>query len=865
MLPVESVLPELLRVLTDRKAAVLQASPGAGKTTCVPLALLKAPWLEGRRILVLEPRRLAARAAARRMAALLGEEVGATVGYRVRLESRVSAVTRIEVVTGGVFIRQIQSDPELSGVGVVVFDEVHERSLDSDLGLALSLETRSALREDLRLLAMSATLDGAALAAFLGETASMAAPVIVGEGRSFPIETRYASAARPGERIEDRVVATIRQALIEESGDILVFLPGAAEIRRVQRQLSESLPSRSAVEEEVEILPLYGDLPQDQQDRALSSIVGGRRKVVLSTSIAETSLTIEGIRVVVDSGLMRVPRFDVRGGMARLETVRASQAATDQRRGRAGRLEPGVCYRLWPEPEQRALAPFTEPEILAADLAPLALELALWGDGDGSGLSWLTPPPSTSLAQARTLLKSLGALDDHGRITAHGRRMVGLGAHPRLAHMILCGQELGAEEEACALAALLSDRDIVRNHRAGEPRDVDLRLRVDAVLEGGRFSEALFDRGALQQARRVARSWKGQLASLRRKTSALDARGEIRELGADAVGALVALAYPDRVAQRRSSGGSGAATYRLQNGRGGVLDGLDALATEEWLAVASLDGDRRDARIFLAAPLREETIRELFVARLEEQELLFWDDREKIVVARRRRCLGALILDDAPLSNPLPERITAVALEGVRRMGMKSLPWTDVLEEWRARVAFLRALDLSDGVGETVWPDLSDETLLATLEDWLAPFFSGVSRVGHFEKVDLAAALQTLLPWALQQKLEEWAPTHLTVPSGSRVRLDYRSGEHPILAVRLQEMFGLPGTPTIAGGRVPVLLHLLSPAHRPMQVTRDLAGFWVNGYPSVRSDLRGRYPRHSWPDDPLTAPPTARTKRGAGR
>lgn len=833
-LPIDPVLPELLAALKARGVAVLQAPPGAGKTTRVPLALLDEPWLAGRKVIVLEPRRLAARAAARRMASMLGEGVGQTVGYRVRLDTRVGPKTRIEVVTDGLFLRQLQDDPELSGVGAVLFDEFHERGIDSDLALALCLEARGALRDDLRLVVMSATLDGGPVAALLE------APIVTSQGRAFPVETRHLDPPAPGARIEDAVASAVRRALNEEPGNVLVFLPGAGEIRRVQSLLE------GAVAPDVHLAPLYGDLPADAQDRAIGPTEPGTRKVVLATPIAETSLTIEGIRVVVDGGLMRVPRFDPRSGMTRLVTVKVSQASAEQRRGRAGRLEPGVCYRLWHESTHKALAPFTAPEILDADLAPLALELAMWGVADANSLMWLDPPPAPSMAQARELLRELGALDGANAITPHGRRMAGFGVHPRLAHMMLAGKDLGLGGLACEVAALLGERDIVKTQPGF--RDSDLRLRVELLrsldTEGRvRAGRGLaVERGGAQQALRQARQWQRQL------------RAQAGEGAAGATGLLVALAYPDRIAQRRPGGQGGPAThYRLSNGRGAFFAEPEPLSAEDWLAVADLDGAARESRIFLAAPIVQAELEEVFAEHIRTEAVVTWDGRDQVVLARRRRMLFALVLKDERLADPPAGALTAAMVQGVREMGLACLPWTDELRKWQARVAFLRRIE-----GEE-WPDVSDAALLDTLEEWLAPFLSGVSRRGHLDRVDLSGALRALLPWPMQKRLDEEAPTHVEVPSGSRIPIDY-SADEPVLAVRLQEMFGLAETPRVAGGRVPLLLHLLSPARRPVQVTRDLASFWANAYKAVKADMKGQYPKHYWPDDPMQAEPTARAK-----
>jgi len=817
MLPIESVLPDLLTALAARPNAVLVAPPGAGKTTRVPLALLGEAWLGGGRILVLEPRRLAARAAARRMASTLGEEVGETVGYRVHLDSKVGPRTRIEVVTEGVLTRRLLGDPGLEGVGAVLFDEFHERSLNADLGLALCLESQGALRDDLRLLVMSATIDGASVARLLGD-----APVIESLGRAFPVETRHLGDGAIRE-IEGAMAAAIRQALAEEAGSVLAFLPGEREIRRVASLLGDL---RGA-----SVHPLFGALPARAQDEAIRPAAPGQRKVVLATSIAETSLTIEGVRVVIDAGLARVSRFDPGTGMSRLETVRASRASADQRRGRAGRTEPGICYRLWSEAGQRALLPHLPPEILVADLAPLALDLAAWGVADAASLAWLDPPPLAALGQARGLLGELGALDGQGRITPHGRRMAELPMHPRLAHMVLTAAAQGSGARACTLAAILAERDVLA------VRDPDLRRRIDA-MEGGNDPQA--HRGRLAEARQSAADWRRRLKLPRDETPL-------------AAGALVALAYPDRIAQRRGGPGQ----YRLSNGRGAALSNDEPLAREPLLAIADLDDAGRDARIYLAAPVDRAEIETLFADRIATTEEVGWDERAEAVTASRQTRLGALVLDEIRIER-VPEAARVAAMcRGLRLMGLEALPWTPDLRAWRARNLFLHRLDPS-------WPDFSDAALLDGLEEWLAPFLGNAMRRSHLARVDLGAALVARLDWAQKQRLDRLAPTHLSVPSGSRIALDYTS-DPPVLAVKLQEMFGQSETPRIGDGAVAIVIHLLSPAARPLQVTQDLAGFWRSGYASVRAELRGRYPRHPWPEDPLTAPATRRTKAADAR
>lgn len=826
VLPIEAVVPEIRAALASSHGLVLQAPPGAGKTTRVPLALLGEPWLAGRRILMLEPRRLAARAAATRMAATLGEEPGERVGWRIRFDSRVGPQTRIEVVTEGILNRMIQDDPSLDGVGLVIFDEFHERSLHADLGLALALECRQGLRDDLKLVVMSATLDGGPVARLMGDV-----PVVTSQGRAHPVETRFL--ARPEPRaFADGVVSAVTRALAEEDGDVLVFLPGAGEIRRVESLLADHPAARGVL-----VAPLYGDLSQEAQDAAIRPRRDGGRKVVLSTAIAETSLTIEGVRVVVDGGRMRLARFDPGSGMTRLVTLPVSRAAADQRRGRAGRLGPGVCYRLWSEADDRALLPYTAPEMAEADLAPLALDLAQWGVSDPGTLAWLDPPPAAHLAQARELLGELGALDGDWRITAHGKAMARLSQHPRLAHMVLKGRELGLGGLACDLAALLEERDVLRPSR--EARDSDLRLRLDALR--GEERGLPVDRAALARARQGARD-------LRRR---LGLKAGEQQGGRGDCGLVLAFAYPDRIARRRPGGEP---RYAMTGGGGAVFPGHEPLAAEEWLALAETDGDRREARIFLAAPLTLAEIEDRFEADIRAETVCRWDGRDEVVQARRRRLLWSLVIEDKPLKEADPQALAAAMAEGVRQMGLACLPWTPDLEKLCQRVAFVRRLEPDGG-----WPDLSEAALLAGLGDWLVPYLSGITRRAHLARLDLGAALGGMLEWGMRKRLDELAPTHVEVPSGSRVPIDY-SGDEPVLAVRLQEMFACAETPRIGGGKVALLLHLLSPARRPVQVTRDLASFWANAYRQVKADLKGQYPKHWWPDDPMQAEPTARIK-----
>jgi ATP-dependent helicase HrpB len=823
-LPIDEALPALLEALRRRTSVVLQAPPGAGKTTRVPLALLDEPWLAGARIVMLEPRRLAARAAARRMASTLGERVGATVGFRVRMESVVGPSTRIEVVTEGVLARMIQSDPALEGIGIVIFDEFHERSLQADLGLALALQTQSVLRDDLRLLVMSATLDGEAVARMLDD-----APIVSSEGRSYPVDVRHLG-RRIDERIETAVTAAIRRSLAEEEGDVLVFLPGAGEIRRVA-----SLLAASALPSTVDIVALHGNLPQEEQDRAIAPSIAGRRKVVLATSIAETSLTIEGIRVVIDSGLMRVPRFSPRSGMTRLDTVRVTRSSSEQRRGRAGRLGPGICYRLWNELEQAHLLPHGQPEILEADLAPVALELAVWGVVDPLELRWLDPPPPASFAHARELLGELGALDANGTVTPHGRRMAELPLHPRLAHMVLHGAELGASSIACDLAALLSERDIVRS--GGVNPGVDVRLRIEALA--GRSPAdvaASIDRAALERVGAAARQIRARLGI-----------GAGRE-NVEAAGLLLAFAYPDRIGALRD-GQRG--RFLLRNGRSAAIAESDPLAASEFVVAADLDGAQRESRVYLAAPISREEIERHFDEQLEEETTVEWD--ESGLRARRTTRLGAIVLRDVPIARPDDATVARALLERIRAEGLAMLPWTKGARALQERMIFARHHDAT-------WPDVCDDALHATMEGWLLPHLHGMRRKSDLDRLDLHALLMGMLDWRQRRDLDEWAPTHLEVPSGSRIPIDYATPDSPVLAVRLQEMFGAVDTPRIMRGRVPLTVHLLSPAGRPVQVTRDLASFWRTGYFDVKKDLKGRYPKHYWPDDPLQAEPTRRVR-----
>jgi ATP-dependent helicase HrpB len=879
-LPIDAALDDLARALAVANTAVLVAPPGAGKTTRVPLALMGEPWMRGSvaggaggargggKILVLEPRRLAARAAAAHMARTLGEHVGDTVGYRVRFGSRVSRRTRIEVVTEGVFTRLILDDPTLESVAAVLFDEFHERSLDADLGLALARDAQQGLREDLRLLVMSATIDAARIAKALGE-----APVIVSEGKAFAVETRYAG-RDPVKPIAGEVAGAVVGALRADTGSILAFLPGSAEIRRAETLLRERIADPA-----VDIFALYGALDADAQDRAIAPAPPGRRKIVLATSIAETSITIDGVRVVIDCGLSRVPRYEPDMGLTRLETVRVSRAAADQRRGRAGRLAPGVCYRLWNEPQTAALAAYGQPEILAADLSGFVLDLARWGVADPRALVFLDYPPTAALKEARALLADLGAIDPSGRITAEGKALNRLPLPPRLGRMVLAASRGGTSpgnpgRRAAEIAAVLTERGLGGN-------DVDLRHRLDALAHD-RSERA-------EQARRMARQWAAIAAGGERMTddgaqngAAAVVSSRLRHRSSDP-GALLALAYPERIARNRGAagggadggggggwgaGGAGSGAFLLANGRGGRVDPVSPLAREAFLAVAELIGSAAQGRITLAAPIGLADIERIFAERIDTAEEVVCDEKTLALRCRRTRRLGAVTLSEQALPAAPNDAAAALLSAAVVKAGLGRLPWTKALARWRGRVAFLRRAqvlrraEVLRGAEDEEWPDLSDEALSARAGEWLTPLLAGKTELATVAPDELATALHGLLPHRLRRRLDAEAPVHFDAPSGSRVPIDYDSsaGEAPKLAIRVQELFGLDRHPAVAGGRVPLLIELLSPAHRPVQMTRDLPGFWRGSYAAVKSEMRGRYPRHPWPDDPLAAPPTRRAK-----
>ncbi|HTA99139.1 MAG TPA: ATP-dependent helicase HrpB [Bradyrhizobium sp.] len=817
-LPIDAVLDELTRTLDGHNAAVLVAPPGAGKTTRVPLALLDEPWARGKKIIVLEPRRIAARASAERMAKTLGERAGETVGYRVRFGSKISRATRIEVVTEGVFSRQILDDPELDGVAAVLFDEFHERSLDADLGLALARDAQTGLREDLRILVMSATLDGARVASLLGE-----APVIASEGRAFPVETRYLG-RKADAPLERQMADAIASALRGDPGSVLAFLPGAAEIRRTQNLLAERIHDAA-----IEIVPLFGALDAAVQDRAIAPAPKGSRKVVLATSIAETSLTIEGVRIVVDSGMARVPRYEPDIGLTRLETVRASRAAVDQRRGRAGRTEPGVCYRLWDEPQTASFAAYTQPEILSADLSSLVLDLAQWGVSDPATLAFLDPPPAPALKEARSLLRELAALDGDGRITAEGRSLRALALPPRLARMIVDSHRLGAGHAAADIAAVLTERGL-----GGDNVDLDARLDQFRRDRSQRASSA----------RDLARRWAAQVAA---------AEGAAGEDVSPSTGVMLAFAFPDRVARNRGNG-----SFVLANGRGAAIEQTSALARAPYIAVAELTGTAAQGRILLAAPITQAEIESHFADQIEITDEITFDRSALAVRARRRKTLHAITLSEAPLALKPSAETALVLADGLIAAGLDTLPWSKPAKQWRDRVMFLRKAE-GEGLQHS-WPDLSDDALAAQREAWLVPALDDKISLKELSAGDLSDALMKLLPWELRARLEREAPTHFEAPTGTQLAIDYEAEQGPTIAVRLQELFGLNTHPSIAKGKIPLVLELLSPAHRPVQVTRDLPGFWRGSYAAVRSDLRGRYPRHPWPEDPASAMPTRRVK-----
>lgn len=825
-LPIDHILPQLRDALGHRDAVVLQAPPGAGKTTRAPLALLDEPWLQGRSIVMLEPRRVAAVNVARFMARHFGEEVGQTVGYAIRFDHRLSKATRIEVVTEGILTRRLQSDPTLEDVGLVIFDEFHERSLTSDLALALCRDAQTGLREDLKLLVMSATLDAGPVSELLGD-----APLLTSEGRCYSVDIRYLP-TEPQGRIEEICTRAVLRALKETQGDVLVFLPGSGEIRRCKGLLEaqEGLP-------DVLLCPLYGELSFAEQERAI--LPGSKRKVVLATNLAETSLTIEGVRVVIDSGWARRPRFDAGRGLPGLELARISRASAEQRSGRAGRLGPGVCYRLWTQGVQGTLLPFTPPEIRSADLTPLALELACWGVGDGVGLPWLDAPSPGALAAARDLLRQLGALDEQGRVTACGQEMSRFPSHPRLARLLVEARSAGLAALGCDLAALLEERDpFGLRHKATHHGDSDLIDRLEALEDFRRRGVGFFS-----AVERSARHWRKRLGAGDGSAFA----------GVSEVGRLLAAGWPDRIGQQRSEGSG---TYLLRDGQGAGLSEASCVQGKPLIVAVDLAAKGKgEGAIRMASVLSPELIEELFADQIETCRRVDWDRALERVVAVQERRLGSLVLETRSIKAQL-EEICRALLQGLRGRGLESLAWSREARQLVARARFASRLD-----DEGDWPDFSEQGLEAGLEDWLGPYISGVRSCADLERCDLLAPLQARLSWPQRQKLDALAPERIEVPSGSNIRLDYDVEGPPVLAVKLQELFGLAETPRVGAGRVPVLLHLLSPAQRPIQVTADLRNFWESVYPEVKKELKGRYPRHPWPDDPWSAAPTRFAQR----
>ena len=816
-LPIDDVLGRLCARLAEASNAVLVAPPGAGKTTRVPLALLDEDWVAGRKLILLEPRRIAARGAAQRMAETLGEEVGETVGLRVRLGARIGPRTRIEVVTEGVFNRMILDDPMLEDVAAILFDEFHERSLDADLGLALALDAQAGLRPDLRLLVMSATLDGARVAGLLGN-----APVIESEGRAFPVETRHV-ARDPVIRLEDQVVTTILGALAQDEGSLLVFLPGQGEIRRVEERLQEKRAQRIA-NSSILVCPLYGAMEPAAQDRAVRPASPGTRKIVLATSIAETSLTIDGVRIVIDSGLARVPVYEPDLGLTRLETMRVSRAAADQRRGRAGRTAPGICYRLWLEAATGSLAAFSTPEILSADLTSLMLDCASWGVTDPASLPFLDSPPAAALKEARLLLTDIHALDAAGRITAEGARLRALALPTRLARMVVSAADLGAARPAAEIAALLVERGL-----GGDSVDLTTRLERFRQERGGRAADM----------RRLAQGWAGLAGAGPQANSDISA------------GQLLALAYPERIARSR---GAGTGRYLLANGRGATLDPINPLAREEFIVVAEMSGAAASARILSAAALDEAELRQVMGDGITEVEETVFDPAAGALRTRGKRRYRALLLGDRPLPTPANAESAQVLAAAVARLGTAQLSWSGAQNQLRARLEFMRAAE-----GD-IWPDVSDAALDASVTGWLQPHLVGLVTLAGIDAGVLGEALAGLLSWELKRRLDALAPTHFEAPTGSRVAVAYEAEGGPRIAIRVQELFGLRTHPSLADGRVPLVLELLSPGHKPIQVTRDLPGFWKGSWAAVKSEMKGRYPRHPWPDDPSAAPPTTRAK-----
>jgi ATP-dependent helicase HrpB len=818
--PILDVLDEVKNALANHNVAILQAPPGAGKSTILPLELLREPWLTEKKIIMLEPRRLATKSVAQRMASLRNENVGDVVGYRIRFDTKVGRETRIEVVTEGILTRMLQQDASLEDVGLVILDEFHERSLHADLALALCLQSQQLLRSDLRILIMSATLESQQLSTALGGV-----PIITSSGRQFPVAIQY-SKEKDDIPVTTRTAGTIRKALRENDGDVLVFLPGAGEINRVQAILEDEQPDAI-------VYPLFGDLSFQKQQEAILPDPRGRRKIVLATSIAETSLTIEGVSIVVDCGLARVPRFDPRSGLTRLETIRVTRDAADQRAGRAGRLGPGVCYRLWSEGVQGSLVASRKPEILEADLSSLMLELAQWGVVNVADLMWVTAPPVGAVAQARDLLEQLGAIDD-GRITARGKEMLRLPTHPRIAHLLI-EAKTSALGLATDVAALLEERDPLAKESGA-----DMGLRIDALRKWRGGERVSADRNSLDRIEKVASQW--------RRILKVEQENRIPREGE--VGILLFAAYPERLAQQLEPHSE---RYKLANGRVVKLPPHDALTREPWLCVAHLDAGSGEGKIFLAASIEPKEVMSL----AKETEVIRWDEERNMVAAAVEKRIGPLVLERRSLAKFDEQKKNSVLCALIRERGLKFIGWGEAQQEWQARVMSLRSWR-----PEEPWPEVSDEKLLETLEDWLAPFLGPVTKLFELQRLNWDEVLPTILPWALSSQLDRLAPVRISVPTGSMIKVNYSiHGDPPVVEVRLQEMFGLFETPQINEGRTRVILHLLSPGYKPVQVTQDLRSFWQTTYHDVRKELRMRYPKHHWPEDPLTAEPVRGVKR----
>ncbi|MCK5695495.1 MAG: ATP-dependent helicase HrpB [Desulfobacula sp.] len=838
-LPIQKHVPDIIKALKISRCAVIQALPGAGKTTRIPLALLAEPWLVNKKIILLEPRRLAAMSCAAHMADLLKERVGQTIGYQIRLDRKIGPDTRIEVITEGIFTRRTQNDPSLEDVGLVIFDEFHERHIHSDLGLALCLETFEALRDDLCILVMSATMDVTAVSNLMGN-----APIIISKGKSFPVETIYVPSLDRKNRvfpIETACASVIRRALSETSGDMLVFLPGVKEIKALYSILEKNLDPA------IHVFPLYGNLSQKDQARAFHPSNRNERKIVIATSIAETSITIEGVSVVIDAGLMRVPMFSPQTGMSRLETLRISKASADQRRGRSGRTKSGKCYRLWSEYDHQSLKAYTKPEILSIDLTGVALELAAWGGSDPGQLKWLDLPDEKSFEQAKNLLKTLGALDSQGRITSHGKKMSSAGLHPRLAHMIIKADKKGQGFLACRIAAFLNERDFIEFDQKDFDPDIRLRLEIiEAVTSKKKKWQKEFkiNRGIIH---RIIESEKKTARYFGIKPTKTDI---------EKAGALLAHAYPDRIAKKRNHRNN---TFLMASGKGAFFTGINSVSLNNYIVAVHLDGNLQNAKIFLAVPYSKQDLEIDFFDRFKSIHTVLWDKKINGVRAKEEIFFEKLVIQQRAISDIDLDMACNILIREIKRRGLARLPWTKKLKTLKERAVFLKNTGRFPNL-----PDLSDKILEENIVIWLKPFLTGVFSLKQLKKIDLGAAFLSLLTWKEQQMIDQNAPTHIKVPSGSKKPLKYRNEngllDSPILEVRLQEMFGLSATPKIAGLSIPVTLHLLSPAGRPVQITKDLENFWNNTYKDVKKDLMGRYPKHFWPDNPLGAEPTNRVK-----